>query len=271
MAACLAGGLSLPALGDAPRRVLSMNLCTDQLAMLVAAPGQLISVSHLAHDPRGSAMVDAAAAYPANHGLAEEIVLMQPDLVLAGRFTATATTRLLQRLGKPVEIFEPENDLQGIRDNLRRMGRLLGREAVAEAIVARFDTDLAALRSAPVRPGRAVLYAANGYSSGDNTLAGAILRAAGLSNIAAELGLTYGGTLQLEQLLLSDPDLVILGRKLPGASRSEEVLDHPALSALIARQPSEVMSDSDWVCGTPHVLRAIAALRVATVAEGRRP
>lgn len=270
MAACLAGGLSLPALADAPRRVLSMNLCTDQLAMLVAAPGQLISVSHLAHDPRGSAMVDEAAAYPANHGLAEEIVLMQPDLVLAGRFTATATTRLLQRLGKPVEIFEPENDLQGIRDNLRRMGRFLGREAVAEAIVAQFDADLAALQSTSPA-GRAVLYAANGYSSGDNTLAGAILRAAGLSNIAAELGLTYGGTLQLEQVLMSDPDLVIIGRKLPGASRSEEVLDHPALSALIARQPTEVMSDSDWVCGTPHVLRAIAALRVATVAEGRRP
>ena len=29
-----------------------MNLCTDQVAMLLAAPGQLISVSDLAQDPR---------------------------------------------------------------------------------------------------------------------------------------------------------------------------------------------------------------------------
>ena len=46
MVACLAGGLGLPAGADEPpRRVLSMNLCTDQLAMLLvlrclaSAPG----------------------------------------------------------------------------------------------------------------------------------------------------------------------------------------------------------------------------------------
>ena len=57
-----------PAHADAPRRVVSMNLCTDQLAMLVAGEGQLLSVSPLSADPRGSAMADVAAGYPLNHG-----------------------------------------------------------------------------------------------------------------------------------------------------------------------------------------------------------
>src|SRR5690606_34859374 len=81
---CAAGAASA-----APARVVSMNVCTDQMAMLVAADGQLRSVTHLATDPQTSAMVDEAKAFPVNHGLAEEIFLMRPDLVLAGTYTAT--------------------------------------------------------------------------------------------------------------------------------------------------------------------------------------
>src|SRR5690606_31042246 len=72
---------ALPA-ESAPQRVVSMNLCTDQIAMLLAAEGQLISVSDLAADPRMSSMADKAAAYHENHGRAEEIYLMRPDLVI---------------------------------------------------------------------------------------------------------------------------------------------------------------------------------------------
>ena len=43
--------LAGPVAAQPPQRVVSMNLCTDQLAMMLAGPGQLISVSHLGHDP----------------------------------------------------------------------------------------------------------------------------------------------------------------------------------------------------------------------------
>src|SRR6056300_563463 len=58
-----------------PLRVVSMNLCTDQLAMMLADEGQLISVSDIATDPNMSPMAEAARAYPINHGQAEEIFL----------------------------------------------------------------------------------------------------------------------------------------------------------------------------------------------------
>src|SRR5690606_19064584 len=41
-----------------PARVVSINVCTDQYAMLIAGEGQLHSVSHLAADPYSSAMVE---------------------------------------------------------------------------------------------------------------------------------------------------------------------------------------------------------------------
>ena len=109
-----------------PERVVSMNVCTDQLAMLVARPGQLHSVSYLARDAGSSAMVQEAGAYTVNHGLAEEIFLMKPDLVLAGTYTTRTTVSLLRRLGFRVEEFPPEASFEDVRANIVRMGDLLG-------------------------------------------------------------------------------------------------------------------------------------------------
>lgn len=243
-----------------------MNLCTDQLALLLAAPGQVVSVSALAQDPLYSAMADEAARLPANHGRAEEIYLLRPDLVLAGRYTAQDTVAILRRLGVRVEVFAPDTDLDAIPASLRRMGGLLGRAPEAEAMAADFAARLSAL-AAPDGPDgprrRGALYAADGYTSGSASLSGQILAAAGYDNVADAAGIGPGGYLTLEELVLARPDLIVEGRRLPGASRAEELLDHPAFAALKARASKAVLSDADWVCGTPQVLAAVAALREA--------
>jgi len=257
----LLAGTALPGgAQDVPRRVVSMNLCTDQLAMLLADKGQLISVSDLAHDPRSSAMVAEAAAYPVNNGLAEEIYLMQPDLVLAGRYSQLATVDMLRRLGIRVEQFDPATSLDQVTERMTRMGALLGREDIAADQITRFDQRLASFRDGIAPRPRAALYFANGYTSGDQTLAGDILTAAGLINIAAELGLVSGGVIPLETLAMAEPDTVVTGQPYPGASRSEEILSHPVVGALQAGRPSTSMNAQDWLCGTPYVLRAIGQM-----------
>ncbi|ODR95238.1 cobalamin ABC transporter substrate-binding protein [Methyloceanibacter stevinii] len=244
----------------APARVVSMNLCTDQLAMLLAEEDQLVSVSYLARDERASAMAEEAERYPVNHGLAEEIFLLDPDLVIAGQFTSTATVAMLRRLGIPVVTMAPAYSLDDVRKRLTEMGKLLGREAAAAELVAKFDADLAALRDALTTRPRAAIYSANGYTSGPESLAGAILDAAGFDNVAKEAGLPVGGLLPLERLVLLDPDVVVLPQPYPGASRSEEVLHHPAVLALRERASTSPLTDRDWICGTPHVLNAIKEL-----------
>lgn len=255
--------LALPVAAQTPRRVVSINLCTDQLAMQLAAPGQLVSVSYLARDPAASAMATEAAALPINHGLAEEIFLLRPDLVLAGSWSPPATVALLRRVGVPVEVFPPESDLAGIRANIARMGRVLDRQPQADAMLAAFDTDLARRRPPPEPRPTAALYAVGGYTSGSDSLSGQIVGLAGYDNIADGLGLRQGGTLSMEQLLLAQPDLVILGRRYPGQARAQDLLDHPALRALLQDRATVTVSDPDWVCGTPRILRAADSLRAA--------
>jgi len=260
--ACLTLGLGAELRADnPPMRVVSMNLCSDQLAMLVAAPGQLISVSYLAHDPRSSAMYRQAHSYPINMGRAEEIFLLQPDLVIAGKFSTRDTVSMLKRLNIPVVLMKPANSLTDVRDKLMEMGRHLHREKVAAALIAKFDADLAAIRSDNTYHPRAVAYSQGGYTSGDKTLAGEIITTAGFSNMASELGLEAGGTLALEQLIISHPDIVITSDNYPGHSRAEELMQHPALATFTKGQASDNIRDADWVCGTPHVLTAIARLK----------
>lgn len=252
---------------EAPRRVVSINLCTDQLAMMLAAPGQLVSVSWLARDPRSSTMPEAAARFPVNNGLAEEVYLLKPDLVLAGRFTARASVEMLERLGIPVAIFDPAYSLADVRRGMIEMGAALGREEAAAAMVRDWDARLAALPPARAPRPAAATYAANGYTAGSRSLAGEIVEAAGLRHLADELGLPQGGMLPLEVLVMADPDLVITGTDEPGHARAEELLEHPAFKALSGGRTA--VEDRDWVCGLPAVLDAVERLSAERL--GARP
>lgn len=269
---CLAQAVRADATGTPPARVVSMNLCTDQLAMLLAAPGQLLSVSHLAFDPMSSAMADRAGAYVMNRGQAEQIFLMSPDLVLAGSYTSLPTVMLLRRLGVRVVQIPPVTSLQGVAEQMRQMGRLLGQEAEGAAMAADFEAGLAGLQV----PGhqasdpqdldakiRAVMYYPNGYTTGAGTVADDILRLTGFDNVGAEAGISGGGTLPLERLVMAAPQMVVTSRPYPAASRSEEILSHPALRAMQTGTAVTVMSDADWICGTPYMLRAVAGMRAA--------
>lgn len=250
----------LPPVAQAePKRVVSMNLCTDQLAMLVG-PDQLISVSYLAQDPRSSAMVRQAQTYPANRGLAEDIFLLQPDLVIAGTYTTRATVSMLKRLGIPVVEFSPANSLSDVRLRIEQMGEALGQPDRAAELIAQFDRDLSQLEVMEGSDPRAATYYANSYTSGIGTLASSVMEAAGLSNIAAELGFAGGGRLPLESLVMAQPDLIITGRRFDTPALAEAVLTHPAMQVLQRNAGAAPVAGRDWVCGTPHVLSAIRSL-----------
>ena len=117
-----------------PERVVSINLCTDQLQCLLAEPGQLVSISRISHDPNVSVMLEEARKYPINHGQAEEVFRLTPDLVLAGQFTSSYTVGLLRRLGVEVAQLPLVTSLDEIPDAIREVGGLLGRDSEAETL-----------------------------------------------------------------------------------------------------------------------------------------
>ena len=246
-------------LADAPPRVVSMNLCTDQFAMLLADPGQLLSVTRISADPLSSPMVDEARAYPLNNGAAEEIFLMQPDVVLASTYTSPVPIAMLRQLGVEVVQVPAVSALADIPDTLRAVGAAIGQSARAEELAQSVTTRLAALPDAPEDPPVAAFFYANGYSLGAGTLSHDIVTHAGFANLAARRGVSGGARLSLETLVTEAPDVLISGQPYPGNSRAEDVARHPVLDPYFAAD-RVILSGPEWVCGTPFTLDAVEAL-----------
>jgi iron complex transport system substrate-binding protein len=249
---------------QAPKRVVSMNLCTDQLATLVAAEGQLYSISYLSLRPDVSPMRADARHYRINYGRAEEIFLMRPDVVLSGAYSKPTTVSMLRRLGIRVALFAPAASFAGIRAAIEKMGRVLGRPRAAAAVTAAFDREADALARQPPLGKVAAMYYANSYTSGRDTLAAEIVKRAGLENLGSRLKFTGTVKLPLEVLVMGRPDLVIGGRGMTEAkSRSFEIVQHPAVRAITRNHARLVLSDKYWICGTPFTLQAVRNLAAA--------
>lgn len=264
LAACLLVAAAPALAGPAPQRVVSMNVCTDQLAMLVAGKGQLHAVSMLARDPHSSAMVAQAQHFAVNHALAEEIFLMEPDLVLAGTFSSRATVGLLRRLGIRVEEFAPARSFDDIREQVLRVGALLHRPQRAGELAAALDAGLAALAAEPASGRLIALYEANSYTTGTGTLANEIFHVAGLVNIAEQLGIAGSTRLPLELLIAARPDLIATShREYDAPALAQENFVHPAFAALEMHTEGVTVPVANMICGAPFTLEAAFVLQRA--------
>ncbi|MBC7144857.1 MAG: ABC transporter substrate-binding protein [Thioclava marina] len=251
-------GAATSAWAEEPARVVSMNLCTDQLALALADPDQIVSLSHFAIDPTMSVSWKQAEDYPLNYGRAEEISILHPDLVLADTWSNPDTIRMLRTLGIEVEQLPPGTSLPEIRARIATTGELLGHRDRAAKMLADFDARLAAIEK-PAPGLRAAIIGPSGYGYGPRTLEGQILEMAGFSNVVSGPGLDWGGRLPLEDLVMDRPDLVVVGGSMKGqgTSRAQEVLAHPVLRDLpVVRW----LRDASWTCGAPAMLTAVAEL-----------
>jgi iron complex transport system substrate-binding protein len=276
LAAALAAVVHLGATdsGQKPRRVVSLNLCVDELLLRLADSRNVASVTWLARDPTNSNVTDLAAEIPVNHGLAEEIIPLNPDLVIAGIYTARPAVALLKRTGTPlVEVGVPKN-LAEVRQQIRDIAALIGEREKGESVIAAMDAGLAAVPAAPSssRP-RAIVLNPNGATVGKGTLVDEIMTRAGLTNVAAELAIDNYGQIPLEAVVASGVDVLIVSASRDGPpALATEILRHPVLSALSDRTRVVVMPGRLWNCGGPAVVEAIERLRrVAEDARARAP
>lgn len=255
--------LCVPA-AAAPRRIASLNLCTDQLLLMLVPRDRIASVSDWAVRPESSYMAAAARGLPLNRGSAEAVLPLHPDLIIAGRFNDPAMLQLLRKLGYRVEVVDVPRNLREARDYILHFGALVGEEAAARALLAHMDTQLRdiAARVAALPRESAAVYAPNGVTVGRGTVLDEILARAGLDNIAAARGLTGYGRLSLEQLLVAQPRLLVLDVTADddGGSIAHTYLQHPALAALERRARVVAMPPRLSECVGPMTVAAIQLL-----------
>ncbi|WP_142810415.1 ABC transporter substrate-binding protein [Tepidiphilus olei] len=241
---------------EGPRRIVSVNLCADQL-LLRLAPERVIAITMLSR--RGDLAPDPSlgADKPAIRGSAEEILALKPDLVVFGPFSAAATRSLLERLGLPVYTLPYVESLPALREAIRTLGQLVHEPERAAALERRLDT---LARPFDAEPPPILYYLQGGYSAGHGTWVGELIERSGGINAAARAGLIGYGDLPLERALAARPtrwwrtayqnDTPTLG---------ERLLAHPALR----RQAGEPRWLPSWAitCAGPWSFEALEPLR----------
>ena len=232
--------------------VVSLNLCTDDFLVLLA-PQRVAALSPLARDPALSVVAGAAARLPWVRADAEAVLRLHPALVLAGPYGAETTLAALRRAGLRVVETRLPDDFAQIRVETMRLATLLGAKARGEAMLAAMDARLAGIRRArSLSTGvlRALALAPRGYSSGPGTLEDAVLRRAGLVNMAR------GRRMGLEAILADRPDVLVVATRPAFPSLATDLLRHPALRGI----PRLRLPPALLACGGPWTARAVQRL-----------
>jgi iron complex transport system substrate-binding protein len=246
---------------EPPRRIVSLNMCTDQLLIDLVAPERISAVSFLATDKTLSAAADRLQNFKRVKGTAEEVLALNPDLVIAGEYTTGATVDLLRRLGRTVLVVPLASDFDGMRATIRQMAVAVGAVERGEEIIRAFDERLRGARSTLATQPTAIAYQVGSFVSGPESLLDAALTAAGYRNLAREMHLDVAGRLPIEQLVTSPPDLLVLAN---AADDFQTVLAdnlrHPALKQLMKQRPSVHLPMPYWMCATPKIAEAVEIL-----------
>ncbi|MDB5650215.1 MAG: Fe3+-hydroxamate transporter substrate-binding protein [Hyphomicrobiales bacterium] len=260
--ACMAFAAPAAKSADAPHRILSANLCTDQLVLALADSSQIASLSPFARDPAMSYLAALAGQFPQNRGSGEDMVRLDADLVLIGPYDSGYTRALLIAQHLRFESAGPWTTLADGNDQIRHLAELFGHQERGEALVAQIEAARASLKGLARREGRApkvLVLQRRGYVFHSGVV-GELLAQAGLENAAADL-FADAGFVSLEAILRAAPDyLIVSDADQRAEDQGQAFLQHPALARLYPPEKRLVLPDRLTLCGGPSTLDLIRAL-----------
>jgi len=245
----------------APQRVVSTFLCTDEYVFRLVPREHIAALSYEAVDRRPvvSTIADAARGIATIRPSTETVLARSPDLVVMYAGTNPRLHVNLKKLGVPILDVPWANSLADVRVITTMLGEKLGAPDKAQAMLAEMDREISRARaSAPKPPVKGILFEPNGYASMGG-ITDEVMALSGVSNVAPPAMLTRTGTLPVEALIATAPELLILGGEARvGSARAYMVLHHPALAALKGRTLMEFAVLTPLLCPGPWSLNAAA-------------
>jgi iron complex transport system substrate-binding protein len=251
-----ASAISLALAGTAeaaPGRVASLNLCTDELLLMLGEPRQIVSVTHLAQQPAETGLWREARRYRRNDGSLVAVAGLRPDLVLTMGGGARDRGRIAGRLGIPILDLPYPQSIADIEQSVRTVSAALGRGAAGAALLARIGR-LKAER--PAAAADTIWLGGGGRTVGAGSLAAQWMALAGLRQRPMN-----GDRVSLEQLLVRPPAMLLRSDYRSGQYSSEQRwLAHPL--ARRARGARNLVTDGrPWTCMGPSLIAEVERLR----------
>ena len=262
LAACSEPGATRSPFAERPMRIVSLDYCADQYVLDLADPEQILAISPDGVKPF-SYLRDKAVGVPTVRPIAEDVMILKPDLVVRLYGGGPNATTFFERAGIPVLQIGWVSKLQGrelgsIAHTIQYMADGLGQSARGADRVDVYESRLDKLQA---KAGDAsILYmTGGGVTTGGNSLAHEIITAAGFTNFMATPG---WHSLPLERLAYERPDAVAAAffdaRNTLRAGWS--AARHPIAQRELA-SANAVPLDGAWTsCGAWFALDAVEAL-----------
>jgi len=237
------------------QRILSLAPSNTEILFALGAGGQMVGRDKYSDFPvEAKALPDVGGVKDFN---LEAVVRLQPDLVLMAGINSPDLVESLQQVGLTVFYLNNPTDLDGMYTNLQTVARLCGREKEAQTLVAdlraRSERVVQVVQKAGSRP--KVFYELDGtdpvkpWTAGPGSFVDYLIRLAGGENVAGGLKSEWG-QLSQEELLLQDPDVIVLGDHNFGMT-AEQVKARPGWAGLKAVKENRALPFDDNLAARP--------------------
>ena len=201
-----------------PQRVVSLSPAVTEIVYALGAGDILVGRTDFCEYP------PEAATIPSIGGISnlniEKILSLSPDLVISGSMVGKKVTDQMDQMGVPMVCVVEKPKFEALFDNIRAIGKLVGKEQEADSLVESLkwkverllaDTSLSTFNSQLSTCYYVVGFGAGGnFTAGGNTFINDIIRMAGGRNIAEDID---GWSYSLEALVKEDPDYIIVRRE----------------------------------------------------------
>jgi len=220
-----------------PQRIVVMLPSATETLCAVGACDRIVATDDYSNwPPEVADKPKAGGLYNPN---VELIASFEPDLVIGSKYGKL--TEALEQLGLTVYAVDTQT-FEDIFRTARNLGRLVNREAEAEALVARINADVFALETQAAKAAdRPTVYYeidATPYTVGPGSFIGTLIKKArGENVIPAELGLFP--KISPELVVEKNPEVIVLGDAPHGVSAAK-IAERPGWAAVQAVKDGRV-------------------------------
>ena len=266
VAACGPAAPSRPLPDGIAGRIVSLDYCADQFVLGLAGRERVLALSPDAGKDF-SYLRAVTAGLPAVRPRAEDVLALDPDLVVRTYGGGPRAAAFFERAGVPVLQIDFAPDVDAVRDRIRQAAAALGVPRRGEELVAGMDARLARARAGS--PGAAVLYLApSGVSAGAGTFVDHLIAEAGLENFDDRAGWR---TIPLERLAYEAPGVYAVpafeGRHNPVRT----AFRHPLAVRRVQAGPVAALDGATTSCGGWFLADAVEALAAGAAGSRREP
>lgn len=256
-----------PAIPPKPKRIVSVNLCADQLVIALADRDQIAGVTRNATDVQMSGEAARARGLPIMRDSAEQMMAIDPDLVVGAPASRRAAIKALKGKRYRTLDLKAADNFSDIVVAVRQTAAAVGHPERGEAMIAKMRRDLAAIPR--IGDGKvAAYYQRRGYMTGTGTLIDDIMNRVGLVNLAGRLGKSAIAQVSLEEMVAARPDYLIVESATNRViDQGTEMLHHPALADI----PRISIPQAWSVCGSAAYVLAARSIAEQIARHRQRP